>query len=236
LTSAVAAPAPVRDALERLANAAASHSAGPLGRAAILGLPCLAGSCAGRLPALEEVDAAVLMLREYPSSAWALGIVAIWADLVAPIPQTSVITALGIVYGTLLGGLLGSFALVTGGLLGYAVARAFGRGLVARVLGESTLGRAEGFFERAGMWAILLTRSLPYSLPEGLVLVAGLGRMRIGPLVLALTLGSVPTAFVFAALGAGWDTQPALALAASYVIPILLLPIVLFVLRRHAAR
>jgi hypothetical protein len=33
-----------------------------------------------------------------------------------------------------------------------------------------------------------------------------------------------------------WDTQPALALVASYVIPILLLPIVLFVLRRHAAR
>jgi len=65
------------------------------------------------------------------------------------------------------------------------------------------------------------------------VLVAGLSRMRVGPLALALTLGSVPTAFAFAALGAGWDAQPAFALAASYVIPIILLPLVLFVLRRR---
>jgi uncharacterized membrane protein YdjX (TVP38/TMEM64 family) len=202
-------------------------------RGSLLALSVLVASCAAHVPTLDEVNEAVLTLREFPRWAWALGIVAIWADLVAPVPQTSVIAALGIVYGTLLGGLLGSVGLVSAGLLGYGVARAFGRGLAVRMLGDATLSRIEGFFERAGMWAIVLTRSLPYSMPEGLVLVAGLSRMRVGPLALALTLGSVPTAFAFAALGAGWDTQPALALAASYAIPIGLLPLVLLVLRRH---
>jgi uncharacterized membrane protein YdjX (TVP38/TMEM64 family) len=49
--------------------------------------------------------------------------------------------------------------------------------------------------------------------------------------LVALTVGSVPIAFAFAAMGAGWEDQPLLALAASYVLPILLLPIALYFLR-----
>ena len=58
--------------------------------------------------------------------------------------------------------------------------------------------------------------------------------MPIRKFVAALTLGSVPTAFVFAAIGAGWADQPILALAVSYVLPILLLPVALYLLRRRA--
>jgi uncharacterized membrane protein YdjX (TVP38/TMEM64 family) len=58
-----------------------------------------------------------MTLRKYESWAWALGIALIWADLVLPVPQTAVIAALGIIYGTLLGGLLGTLGLITGGLL-----------------------------------------------------------------------------------------------------------------------
>jgi len=38
----------------------------------------------------------------------------------------------------------------------------------------------------------------------------------------ALIIGSVPTAFVFAAIGAGWADRPILALAASVVLPVAL--------------
>ena len=44
----------------------------------------------------------------YKQSTEDSGIALIWADLVLPIPQTAVIAALGIIYGTLIGGLLGS--------------------------------------------------------------------------------------------------------------------------------
>ncbi len=47
-----------------------------------------------------------------------------------------------------------------------------------------------------------------------------------------LTIGSVPTAFAFAAIGAGWADQPMMALAASYVLPIFLLPIAFYFMRR----
>jgi hypothetical protein len=50
----------------------------------------------------------------------------------------------------------------------------------------------------------------------------------------ALTIGSMPTAFAFAAIGAGWADQPILALVISYVLPILLLPIALYLMRPRA--
>ena len=200
----------------------------------LLAVPLL--SCAAALPTLEEVNEVVLRLREYRMLAWALGVAAIWADLVLPVPQTAVIAALGIVYGSLVGGLLGSLGLISAGLFAYAIARRYGRGLVLRLVDEGSLERVESLFGRAGVWAIVLTRSLPYSIPEAVVLVAGLARMRASRLLVALAVGSIPTAFVFAAIGAGWAEQPALALAISYVLPIPLLPLVLHLMRDRAAR
>ena len=71
-------------------------------------LALVSASCA--IPTPQDANDAMLTLREYGSWAWALGIALIWADLVLPIPQTVVIAAFGIPYGTLLGGVLGTSA------------------------------------------------------------------------------------------------------------------------------
>ena len=187
-------------------------------------------SCA-KIPTAQDANDAVLVLRQYHTWAWAVGIALIWADLVLPVPQTVVIAALGIIYGTFLGGLLGSIGLITGGLLGYVLMLIFARRMLKRFVGLQSLNRMESLFEGAGAWAIVLTRSLPYSIPEAMVFLAGLARMRIGRFTAALFIGSVPTGFVFAAIGAGWADQPFLALVISYVLPILLLPIALYLIR-----
>jgi uncharacterized membrane protein YdjX (TVP38/TMEM64 family) len=163
-----------------------------------------------------------------------VGIALIWADLLLPVPQTAVIAALGVIYGTLLGGLLGSLGLITGGLLGYGLMFTSARRLVHRFAGRQTLHRMESVFSRNGAWAIVLTRSLPYSVPEAMVFLAGLAGMPMAKLTAALTVGGVPTAFAFAAIGAGWADQPMLALVVSYVLPILLLPIALYLMRLRA--
>jgi uncharacterized membrane protein YdjX (TVP38/TMEM64 family) len=145
-----------------------------------------------------------------------------------------VISALGIIYGTLLGGFLGSVGLITSGLLGYGLMRTSARRLVQRIAGPQSLHRMESLFDQRGAWAIVLTRSLPYSVPEALVFLAGLAGMRMGKFTAALTIGCVPTAFAFAAVGAGWADQPILALAVSYVLPILLLPVAFYLMRLRA--
>ena len=190
-------------------------------------------SCAP-VPTPQEADDAILALRAYGRWAWAVGIVLIWADLLLPVPQTAVIAALGVIYGTLLGGLLGSLGLITGGLLGYGLMFTSARRLVLRFAGRQSLHRMEGAFSRNGAWAIVLTRSLPYSVPEATVFLAGLAGMPVTTCVVALAVGSVPTAFAFAAIGAGWADRPMLALVVSYVLPIILLPIALYLMRRRA--
>lgn len=197
-------------------------------------LAILLGACA-RIPTAQDANDAVLMLREYDSWAWAVGIALIWADLVLPVPQTAVIAALGIIYGTAFGGLLGSVGLISSGILGYVLMRTAARRFVDRLVGRQSLRKMESLFDRAGAWAIVLTRSLPYSVPEAIVFLAGLAGMPMGKFTLALTVGSVPTAFAFAAIGAGWADQPIVALTVSYVLPILLLPIVLYLMRRRAS-
>jgi uncharacterized membrane protein YdjX (TVP38/TMEM64 family) len=182
-------------------------------------------------PTPSDAVAAVVMLRQYDAWAWAAGIVLIWADVVLPVPQTVVIAGLGIIYGTVLGGLLGSVGLITGGLLGYVLMRTSARRMVRRFVGLQSLNRMEDLFERAGAWAIVLTRTLPYSIPEAIVFLAGLAAMPMGKFAAALAIGSVPTAFAFAAIGAGWADQPIVALLVSYILPILLLPMALYLLR-----
>ena len=186
------------------------------------------------IPTHQEAIDAVLTFRKYGSWAWALGIALIWADLVLPIPQTAVIAALGVLYGTLLGGLLGSLGLITGGLLGYMLMRTSARRFVRRFVGPRSLHKMESLFDHSGAWAIVLTRSLPNSVPEAMILLAGLAGMPMRKLPAALTIGSVPTAFAFSAIGAGWADQPILALLVSYVLPILLLPIALYLMRLRA--
>ena len=163
----------------------------------------------------------------------ALGIALVWADLVLPIPQTAVIAALGIIYGTVLGGLLGSVGLITGGLFGYGLMLTSARRFAQRFAGPRSFHQMESLFDRGGAWAIILTRSLPYSVPEAVVFLAGLASMPIRKFTAALTIGSVPTAFAFAAIGAAWADQPVMALTVSYVLPILLLPIALHLMRRR---
>jgi len=205
-------------------------------RSGLIAIGALAVALSGcaAMPTTEEANDAVLTLRNHGSWAWAVGIALIWSDLVLPIPQTAVVAALGIIYGTLLGGLLSTFALITGGLLGYGLMRTSARRLAQRLIRPRSLRKMESLFDRGGAWAIVLTRSLPFSVPEAMALLAGLAGMPIKKYTAALTLGSVPTAFVFAAVGDGWADQPVLALAVSYLLPILLLPTALYLIRLRA--
>ena len=191
-------------------------------------------SCA-TVPTAQDANDAVLMLREYEAWAWAIGVALIWADVVLPVPQTVVIAALGIIYGAVLGGLLGSVGLIAGGFFGYVLMFTSARRMVKRFVGPESLNTMESLFERAGAWAIIFARSFPYSIPEALVFLAGLAGMPLGKFTVALAVGSVPTAFAFAAIGAGWAGQPILAFVASYVLPILLLPVALYLMRLRAS-
>lgn len=156
------------------------------------------------------------------------------ADLVLPVPATAVMAALGILYGAALGGLIGAAGSFLAGCAAYGASRALGRRAAVFLAGEKDLARGERFFERAGGWAVALSRWMPV-LPEAVACLAGLARMPARRFLLALACGSAPMAFTFAALGAAGASRPALALCVSALAPLALWPLASRLAReRHA--
>jgi uncharacterized membrane protein YdjX (TVP38/TMEM64 family) len=185
-----------------------------------------------RIATLDDADASTEILQGLSAWAWAAGIVLIIADLVLPVPQTSVLTALGVIYGFALATLIGTVALVLAGVMPYLIMRTRVGRFIVRLFKGRSREALDVLGNRAGPWAIVLSRSLPYSIPEAIVCLAGLARMPMRTFLISLVSGSVPAALLYAGIGAGWARDPLLALAVSYVLPILLLPSALLVMDR----
>lgn len=153
--------------------------------------------------------------------AWAAGILLLVGDLALPVPGTIVISALGYVYGILLGGLIASAGLMAAGLCGYGLGRLFGEKFARRWLGERDFEKGRRLFARNGGWVVALSRALPV-LPEVISCTAGLVRMPFGRFALALACGSVPMGFLFAAIGKAGHEAPGWAFGLSLLVPALL--------------
>ncbi len=169
-------------------------------------------------------DGAVAWLDGWGHWAWAMALLLLMGDLVLPVPATAVLTALGILYGPVAGGFIGTAGSCLAGLSGYAACRLFGRRAALFITGARDMARSENFFERSGGWAVVLSRWLPL-LPEVVACLAGLSRMPAGRFCVALVCGTLPMAFVFALVGHLGAERPVLAIATSALLPLLLWPV-----------
>ncbi len=163
-------------------------------------------------------EGSVLWLRSSGPWAWAAGIGLLVSDLVLPVPGTVVMSALGLIYGPWLGGVVAAAGSMGAGLAGYGLGRCFGERFARRWLGDLDYERGRIFFGRDGGWMVALSRALPI-LPEVIACTAGLVRMPFRKFITALACGSVPMGFLFAAIGAAGRNAPGWAMFASLVIP-----------------
>jgi uncharacterized membrane protein YdjX (TVP38/TMEM64 family) len=172
----------------------------------------------------------IRLLQSYGPWAWAAGILLIVSDLVLPVPSTAVISALGMIYGPWLGGLIGGIGSTLAGLVAYGGCRMLGNRFFHFLVGDTNLGKLGRFFDRFGLAAIVLSRWMPI-LPEALACLAGAARMRFIPFLAALACGSFAMRFAFAFLGTAYLDRPALGLAMSALLPIAVWPILHIMLR-----
>jgi uncharacterized membrane protein YdjX (TVP38/TMEM64 family) len=188
-----------------------------------------------RLEDMFSGSGAVDQIARYGSYAWAVAVVLLLSDLAMPIPTTAVMSALGIIYGPLLGGLIAAGGSVAAGLAGYGLCRAFGRPLARRLAGDKPLEDSERLFAAAGGWIVVLSRWLPV-LSEVMACMAGLARMPFMLFFAALLCGSLPLGFVFAAIGHIGENSPVTTLAVAAILPVILWAAFRPLLRAWAAR
>jgi uncharacterized membrane protein YdjX (TVP38/TMEM64 family) len=163
----------------------------------------------------------VRWLEETGPWAWAAGLMLLVGDLVLPVPGTIVCSALGYLYGILIGGVIASAGLMAAGIAGYGLGRLCGEGFARRWLGERDYEKGHRLFTNGGGWVVALSRAVPI-LPEVISCTAGLVRMPFQRFVLALACGSVPMGFLFAAIGSAGHDAPDWAFGLSIAIPALL--------------
>ncbi len=160
--------------------------------------------------ASEAYQSRLVSARPY---AWFIGISLIVGDLVLPIPAPPIMATMGVMYGTLLGGLIASSGSILAGMTAYGVARLFGRKGIERLADEQELIRFRKFFDSWGTAGIIASRALPV-VPEIMTLLAGTAHMHFGRFMLALVIGSIPVGFLLAWAGeaAGQSSQLLLVL------------------------
>jgi uncharacterized membrane protein YdjX (TVP38/TMEM64 family) len=177
-------------------------------------------------------EGAVAWLESYGSWAWAAGMVLLILDIFLPLPSTVIVSALGYVYGTLVGGLIAAAGSFLSATLAYGCCRAMGPRAAVWIAGEKGLAEGEALFRSAGGWIVVLSRWLPL-LPEVVSCLAGLSRMPARTFFPALACGTIPMGLTFAAVGRLGHEQPVAAVVMSLLLPVLLWALVRLILRRH---
>lgn len=167
------------------------------------------------------LEGSVAYLQKSGPYAWLAAWLLLLSDIVMPIPGTVVMSALGYIYGTLVGGLLAAAGSMMAGLAAYGACRLMGERAARWILGEKDYQRGHQWFDNGGGWLVCLSRALPI-LPEVVACTAGLVRMPFKRFVIALACGSLPMGFVFAAIGSAGHDTPGLAMTLSLAFPAVL--------------
>ena len=140
-----------------------------------------------------------------PSGGYAIGpavggVGLLVADVVLPVPSSLVMIANGAIFGIALGTTFSMAGLLGGGFAGFFLGRR-GTNLFARFVSAADRERANRLIERWGMLALVVTRPLPI-LAEVTVITAGASSMKWTQMILAVAVGSLPVALIYAVAGA----------------------------------
>lgn len=175
-------------------------------------------------PIPESPEDLLTVLKSYKDQAWIVAVCIIIGDVILPLPSDVTIFTLGILYGPIIGGALGSLATFIAGVLGFYIARLMGEKGALFLLGETDLARANLFYKKWGFLAVALGRAIGGP-AEYLVITAGLTKMNPTKVIAAVFVGGTSSSFCMAYLGSQTSERPYLAVLSAITMVILLLAI-----------
>jgi uncharacterized membrane protein YdjX (TVP38/TMEM64 family) len=151
-----------------------------------------------QLPFLAEDTSFLLSQKKWVAALAGVGLLLV--DVIAPVPSSIVMLANGMLFGAVGGTLLSVAGGFGAALAGYGIGT---RGVQAshRWLGKESLARANAFFQKHGLMAVIVSRPIPI-LAEAITIIAGISRMPTRTFSIGVLLGLLPTALIYAVAGA----------------------------------
>lgn len=122
------------------------------------------------------------------------------SDIVLPIPSSFVCTVCGQSVSWLSATSVCGIGMILGSVIGFALARCWGRRLALRFSSAADVAMLDRFVAEKGVWSLILLRPLPI-LAEAGILVCGVHRLPWVSFLCATSISSFVFAGVFTALG-----------------------------------
>lgn len=151
-----------------------------------------------QLPFLAEDTSFLLSQKKWVAGLAGIGLLLV--DVIAPVPSSIVMLVNGMLFGVVGGTVLSVIGGFGAALIGFWLgtrSAVVGR----RWMGDVAMTRANAFLQRYGMIAIIVSRPVPI-LAEAITIIAGMARMPGRKFFLAVLLGLLPTAMIYAVAGA----------------------------------
>jgi uncharacterized membrane protein YdjX (TVP38/TMEM64 family) len=118
-----------------------------------------------------------------------------------PIPSELVLIAGGLAFGFPFGWLVGALGSIVAAVLGFYISRKGGRSLAIRLVGEKAIKFADNWFNRWGVWAVLLGRFAPFIPFDAISYSAGLTTMKLKNFMIPTIIGTLPRTLFYTTLG-----------------------------------
>ncbi len=118
-----------------------------------------------------------------------------------PIPSELVLIAGGLAFDFPYGWLVGALGSIVAAMLGFYISRWGGRSLAIRLVGERGINFADNWFNRWGVWAVLLGRFAPFIPFDAISYSAGLTKMKIKNFMIPTVIGTLPRTLFYTSLG-----------------------------------
>ena len=129
-----------------------------------------------------------------------IGVALLVADVFLPVPSSVIMVANGALFGVILGSALSMVGSVGAFAVGFGLGRR-GTAAMARLTAEDERRRADCFFARWGVAAIILSRPVPI-LAETISFVAGTSVLSWRSALGSAVVGTLPVAVLYAIAGA----------------------------------
>jgi uncharacterized membrane protein YdjX (TVP38/TMEM64 family) len=117
------------------------------------------------------------------------------------IPSELVLIAGGLAFGFPFGWLVGALGSIVAAVLGFYISRKGGRSLAIKLVGERGIKFADNWFNRWGVWAVLLGRFAPFIPFDAISYSAGLTSMKLKNFMVPTIIGTLPRALFYTSLG-----------------------------------
>ncbi len=125
----------------------------------------------------------------------------VFQAVLAPLPAFLITFANAALFGWVYGAALSWASAMVGALLCFYIAKFLGRDVVEKLTSKMALESVDAFFERHGVYAILIARLLPFISFDVVSYAAGLTSMRLRSFLVATGIGQLPATLVYSYVG-----------------------------------